>query len=65
MSGGVVIFAIPGVEDHRAAFETLYAEHGIAGASAGGGFSGIRLCPHLYNTLDQVDRAVEAVAALT
>lgn len=62
LSGGVVIFAPPGVEDYRGAFARLYEEFDIAGASAGGGFDGIRLCPHIYNTMAQVERAVDAVA---
>jgi len=64
LSGGVVIFALPGVEDYRTAFGRLYEEHGIAGASAGGGFDGVRLCPHIYNTMAQVERAVDAVVAV-
>lgn len=64
LSGGVVIFQLPGVDNHREAYGRLYEEHGIAGASAGGGFDGIRLCPHIYNTLEQVERAVDAVAAV-
>ena len=25
---------------------------------------GIRLCPHIYNTVEEIDRAVDAVASL-
>jgi selenocysteine lyase/cysteine desulfurase len=53
LSAGVVVFD-PGVADLREAYERLYAEHGIAGAPRGGEFSGIRLCPHIYNTLEEV-----------
>jgi isopenicillin-N epimerase len=63
LSAGVVVFD-PGVADLREAYERLYAEHGIAGAPRGGEFSGIRLCPHIYNTLEEVDRVVEAMAGL-
>jgi selenocysteine lyase/cysteine desulfurase len=63
LSAGVVVFD-PGVADARAAFERLYEEHGVAGAPRGGEFNGIRLCPHIYNTAEDVDRAVEAVVKL-
>jgi isopenicillin-N epimerase len=46
-------------ERRRAILKALYEEHGIAGAPTGG----IRLCPHIYNTEEHVDRAVAAVTA--
>jgi isopenicillin-N epimerase len=46
--------------DHRAIFESLYRDHGIAGAATGG----LRLCPHVYNTMGDVERAVRAVDAV-
>jgi selenocysteine lyase/cysteine desulfurase len=64
LSGGVVVFTLPGVPDQRAAYARMYEELGIAGAYQGA-FDGVRLCPHIYNTMDQVDRAVEAAASLT
>lgn len=63
LSAGVVVFD-PSVPDVREAYSRLYADHGVAGAPRGGEFSGIRLCPHIYNTLEEVDRVVEAVAGL-
>jgi selenocysteine lyase/cysteine desulfurase len=63
LSAGVVVFD-PGVEDARGAYMKLYEEYGVAGAPRGGEFSGIRLCPHIYNTADEIDLAVEAVAEL-
>ncbi|MBO6574048.1 MAG: aminotransferase class V-fold PLP-dependent enzyme [Rhodothermales bacterium] len=57
--GGVVIFQLPG-KDGREVFSRLYDEHGVAGAPTGG----IRLSPHIYNTLADVHHAVSAVAAL-
>jgi selenocysteine lyase/cysteine desulfurase len=30
----------------------------------GGAFSGVRLSPHIYNTLEDIDRAADAVANL-
>ena len=59
LSGGVCIAASDG-ERRRELFERLYAEHGIAGAPTGG----LRLCPHLYNTVDHVDRALQGVKEL-
>ena len=58
LSGGVAIVRVTG--DRRAAANRLYEEHGIAGAATGG----LRLCPHVYNTMAHVQRAVEGVTAL-
>jgi selenocysteine lyase/cysteine desulfurase len=63
LSAGVVVFD-PSVPDVSEAFSRLYTEHGIAGAPRGGEFSGIRLCPHIYNTTEEIDRVVGAVAGL-
>ncbi|UCC81905.1 MAG: aminotransferase class V-fold PLP-dependent enzyme [Gemmatimonadota bacterium] len=63
LSAGVVVFD-PSVADVAEAFGRLYADHGVAGAPRGGEFSGIRLCPHIYNTLEDVERAANAVAEL-
>ena len=38
----------------------LYEKHGIAGATTGG----LRLCPHLFNTNEHVDRAVHGVKSI-
>ncbi|MGH7503532.1 MAG: aminotransferase class V-fold PLP-dependent enzyme [Longimicrobiales bacterium] len=59
-SAGVVIFAVEGI-DTRAAYNRLYEQYSIAGASTGG----IRLCPHVYNTMAQMERVVEAVRQVT
>lgn len=58
LSGGVCVVEAPG--DGRAAANRLYEEHGIAGAATGG----LRLCPHVYNTMAHVQRAAEGVKAL-
>jgi len=47
--------------DTREAYARLYDEHRIAGAGMGGG---IRLSPHFYNTLEDIERAVDAVATV-
>ena len=63
LSGGVVIFGVPGVEP-RPGYDALYQKHNVAGASSGGSFPGIRLCPHIYTSLGDMERAASAVAEL-
>jgi len=58
LTGGVVILEVAG--DVRAVFDRLYREHGIAAAPTGG----LRFSPHVYNTMEHVERAVSAVAAM-
>ncbi|MFC1782427.1 aminotransferase class V-fold PLP-dependent enzyme [Planctomycetota bacterium] len=60
-SGGVVVFNPPGV-NMSTALNTLYHEHNIGCAVFGE--TGIRMCPHIYNTADQIDLAAAAVAKL-
>jgi selenocysteine lyase/cysteine desulfurase len=57
LRAGVVIVRFDGV-DNGAVYRRLYESHGIAGAPTGG----VRLCPHVYNTLADVERAAAAVA---
>ena len=59
LSGGVCIIQVERAKS-REALNQLYEEHGIAGAGTGG----IRLCPHVYNTMEHVERAVEGVKAV-
>jgi selenocysteine lyase/cysteine desulfurase len=56
-SAGVVVVRFDGI-DNAAVYRRLYEQHGIAGAPTGG----LRLCPHVYNTLADVQRAGDAVA---
>ena len=58
LSGGVCIMEAPG--DRGAALDGLYEAHGIAGAGTGG----LRLCPHVYNTMAHAERAVEGIREL-
>lgn len=58
MSAGVVVFDFPGRDSGRI-YDLLYSGHGIAGSTKGG----LRLCPHVYNTRTEVERAVTAVRA--
>jgi selenocysteine lyase/cysteine desulfurase len=46
--------------DVRRIFERLYQEHRIAGAATGG----LRLCPHVYSTVADIERTVDAVRML-
>jgi len=61
-NAGLVIFEIPG-KDHDAIFQGVYETHNLGCAGMHGDFVGIRLSPHIYNTMDQVEVAVDAVAA--
>jgi len=63
LSAGVVVFEPP-VADMRQTYNQLYEQYGIACAAMSGQFNGIRLCPHVYNTFDEVERVVEVVAGL-
>ena len=58
LSAGVCIAAVEG--NRGALVNALYEEHGIAGAATGG----LRLCPHLYNTVAHIDRAVRGARVL-
>ncbi|MFQ5704944.1 MAG: aminotransferase class V-fold PLP-dependent enzyme [Gemmatimonadales bacterium] len=61
LSAGVVVFSVPGA-NARELFDTLYTQHNIGCAAMGGDFTGIRLSPHIYNTMQQVDRVVAAIS---
>lgn len=58
LSAGVCIVEVPS-ENRQALFDAMYDEHGIAGSTAGG----FRLCPHIYNTREHVERAVRGLDA--
>jgi selenocysteine lyase/cysteine desulfurase len=62
LRGGVVVFAVPGV-DHDAVYQGVYETHRVGCAAMHGDFAGIRFSPHVYNTLDDLETAVAAVAA--
>ena len=59
LSGGVCIGELEGRERAEVVIR-LYEEHGIAGAPTGG----LRLCPHVYNTVEHIERAVAGVKAI-
>jgi selenocysteine lyase/cysteine desulfurase len=56
LSAGVCVIGFDG-KDHQKIYEALYAKHGVAGAATGG----LRFCPHIYNTLEDIDRTVSAL----
>jgi selenocysteine lyase/cysteine desulfurase len=58
-SGGVCVIRVPAAKSNDI-YSKLYEEYGIAGATTGG----LRLCPHIYNTREHIDRAVRGVKAL-
>ena len=55
-SGGVCIAAV-NPEHQSELWDRLYREHGIIGAPTGG----LRLCPHIYNSEEHVDRALAGI----
>ena len=56
LSAGVCVFTFDGIDSQKI-YEALYAKHGIAGAATGG----VRFCPHVYNTQEEIERTVSAV----
>jgi selenocysteine lyase/cysteine desulfurase len=52
----------PGALDARKLAATLYQRDRLAGAIRGGeDRAGLRFSPHLYNSMEEVDRVVAAV----
>jgi isopenicillin-N epimerase len=56
LSGGVVVFQLAG-KNPADVVQLLYSKYGIAAAPSGG----IRLSPHVYNTLSDADVVLDAV----
>lgn len=64
LSAGVIKLSLDGVETRRA-YDALYARHRISLAmTASGDSEGLRFCPHIYNSPDDLDRTVAAVKEL-
>jgi selenocysteine lyase/cysteine desulfurase len=59
LSAGVCIAEVPG-DKRREIFNRLYDEFGIAGAATGG----LRLSPHIYNTMGHIERALRGIRAM-
>ena len=49
-----------GLQQMGAFANDLYAKYGVAGAPTGG----LRLCPHVYNSMEDVDQTIRAVREL-
>ena len=58
LSGGVCIVEVP-AENRKTLVDAMYHKYGIACAATGG----LRLCPHLYNTAEHIERAIAGVKA--
>lgn len=60
-SAAIVVFK-PGTLDPRRLASTLYEKERVVCATTGGTTRpGVRLSPHFYNTMDEIDRAVGAI----
>jgi selenocysteine lyase/cysteine desulfurase len=61
VSGGVVKFQVKGAQLPKL-YDQLYSKHRIALAqTASGESAGLRFSPHIYNSLEEMDAAAEAV----
>jgi selenocysteine lyase/cysteine desulfurase len=56
LSAGVCVIGFEGL-DNQKIYHALYARYGIAGAPTGG----VRFCPHIYNTMEEIDRTISAL----
>ena len=56
LSAGVTVVGFEGV-DMRKIYEALYSQHHIAIAPTGG----LRFSPHIYNTLEEIERTIAAL----
>jgi len=59
LSAGVCVIEVPAPLREQV-LDKMYYEHGIAGSPAGG----LRLCPHIYNTMQHVERAARGVKVI-
>ena len=62
LSAGILVFNLRGI-DGRDAFEALYRDHDI-GSTPSALVNGLRLSPHIYNTMADVDRVVDALTQI-
>jgi selenocysteine lyase/cysteine desulfurase len=64
LSAGVIKFEIAGVPIQQA-YDTLWERNRIAIAMTNAGDSkGLRFSPHIYNSRQEIDRALDAVKTL-
>ncbi len=59
LSAGVCIMQVA-PEKRQAVFDAMYDRFGIAGSTSGG----FRLCPHVYNTREHIERAARGIASI-
>jgi isopenicillin-N epimerase len=59
VSAGIVIINLAG-KNSKEMYQKLYDNYGVACSSTGG----IRLSPHIYNTIEDIDKVVRALTAL-
>ena len=59
ISAGILVFSLPGV-DGNDAFTRLYRDFGV-GSTPSAVVNGVRLSPHIYNTMADVDRVLDAL----
>jgi len=61
-SGGVVVVQVPDLDRQKtvALVKDLYDKYGVAGAPTGG----VRLAPHVYNTMADIELAIRGVREL-
>jgi selenocysteine lyase/cysteine desulfurase len=65
LSGGVIKFSLKNMPTPQA-YNLLWKRHQLAIAmTAGGDSEGLRFSPHIYNTIEEIDRAVAAVRSLS
>ena len=64
LSLGVVFFDLGSAVDHDWIYAQLYEKYGVAGAHAAGKDGKIRLCPHIYNNMQEMDKVVAALHTL-
>jgi selenocysteine lyase/cysteine desulfurase len=65
LSGGVVKFRRKNMPTAQA-YDQLWKRHRLAiSMTAGGDAEGLRFSPHIYNSIEEIDRAVAAVRELT
>ena len=55
----MVVIEVPKA-NQAAVADALYTRFGIAASTSGG----LRLCPHIYNTREHIERAVKGVASM-
>jgi isopenicillin-N epimerase len=64
LSGGVIKFSLKGVRTSEA-YNKLWERHRIAIAmTASGDSEGLRISPHIYNSMEEMERAAQAVKEL-